>query len=275
MKVNRLRTNVNFKRQFFWYFSRMKSIVLFGAGNVATHLFRAISHTRDFRVVQVYNHKPENLVPFQSLVDTTSKMEEVIPADIYLIAVKDDAITSLAKKLKFRQALVVHTAGAVSIDVLENLDRKGIFYPLQTFSKNKEVDFKNIPICVEANNTKNLELLEELAGSISEKTFRVDSTQRRSLHVAAVFVSNFVNYLYSEGEAICNAHNIPFEILHPLMLETAKKATGMSPMAAQTGPAKRNDAQVIKSHLEMLTGDQKEIYSLITQSIQNLHGKEL
>ncbi|QED36831.1 DUF2520 domain-containing protein [Antarcticibacterium arcticum] len=253
----------------------MKSIVLFGAGNVATHLFRAISNTRNFRVVQVYNRTPANLVPFQTLVDTTSKMEEVKPADIYLIAVKDDAILPLVKELIFRQALVVHTAGAVSIDALENLDRKGIFYPLQTFSKTKKVDFKNIPICLEATNPQDLELLEELAGSISEKIFRINSEQRRSLHVAAVFVSNFVNYLYSEGEAICKENNIPFEILHPLILETAVKATGMSPLAAQTGPAKRNDTQVIQSHLELLTGDQQTIYSLITQSIQNLHGKEL
>lgn len=253
----------------------MKSIVLFGAGNVATHLFRAISNTPKFRVVQVFNHKPENLLLFKSIVETTSNIEKVVPADIYLIAVKDDAISNIVEGLNFQGALVVHTAGAVPLDILKNLDRTGIFYPLQTFSKIKPVDFENIPICLEASNEEDMLILEELAGSISNKFFRIDSAQRKSLHVAAVFVSNFVNYLYSEGEAICTANNIPFEILHPLILETAVKVKELSPGEAQTGPAKRNDTKVIQAHLDMLGGNQKEIYSLLTKSIQHLHGKEL
>ena len=253
----------------------MKSIVLFGAGNVATHLYKAFSRTSNFKVVQVYNHKPENLIAFKDGVKTTTSMEEVLPADIYLIAVKDDAIPQIVKGLKRHVALVVHTAGAVSMDILENFPRRGIFYPLQTFSKNKEVDFRSIPICLEASNEKNLLLLEELAGSISEKFYRINSEQRKSLHVAAVFVSNFVNSLYAQGEAICRENNIPFEILQPLILETAKKITVMSPGEAQTGPARRNDIKVIQSHLSMLKEDQKEIYSVLTQSIQNLYGKEL
>jgi len=253
----------------------MKSIVLFGAGNVATHLFKALSRTPNFSVIQVYNHTPENLLPFTTSVKTTTIMEEVLPADIYLIAVKDDAIPRIVKGLKLRDALVAHTAGAVSMDVLENIPRTGIFYPLQTFSKNKDVDFRDIPICIEAKNEKDLQLLEELAGSISKKFYQVDSAQRKSLHVAAVFVSNFVNNLYAQGEAICRENNIPFEILKPLILETARKITVMSPGEAQTGPARRNDMEVIQSHLRMLKEDQKEIYSLLTKSIQNLYGKEL
>lgn len=253
----------------------MKSIVLFGAGNVATHLHKALSRTSKFRVIQVYNHKPESLIPFSTGVKTTTSMQEVLPADIYLIAVKDDAIPQIVKELKQRDALVVHTAGAVSMDILERFPRRGIFYPLQTFSKNKDIDFRSIPICIEANNEKDLGLLEDLAGSISEKFYRINSAQRKSLHVAAVFVSNFVNNLYAQGEAICQENNIPFEILHPLILETAQKITVMSPGEAQTGPARRNDIQVIQSHLSLLKEDQKEIYSLLTQSIQNLYGKEL
>ncbi|MEP6261792.1 MAG: DUF2520 domain-containing protein [Gillisia sp.] len=253
----------------------MKSIVLFGAGNVATHLYKALSSTSSFRVIQIYNHKPESLIPFTAGVKTTTSMAEVLPADIYLIAVKDDAIPQIVKELKLRDALVVHTAGAVSMDILENISRTGIFYPLQTFSKNKDVDFRSIPICIEAKNENDLLLLEELAGSISEKFYRINSAQRKSLHVAAVFVSNFVNNLYAQGEAICLENKIPFEILHPLILETAQKITVMRPGEAQTGPARRNDIHVIQSHLSMLKDDQKEIYTVLTQSIQNLYGKEL
>ena len=257
------------------YILHMKSIVLFGAGNVATHLYKALSRTPYFSVIQVYNHKPENLIPFTAGVKTTTSMDEVLQADIYLIAVKDDAIPNIVEGLKLSDALVVHTAGAVSMHVLEKFPRRGIFYPLQTFSKSKEVDFRSLPICLEASNEKDLGLLEELAGSISEKFYRINSEQRKSLHVAAVFVSNFVNNLYAQGEEICRENKIPFEILKPLILETAQKITVMTPGEAQTGPARRNDIKVIQSHLEMLRGDQKEIYSLLTQSIQNLYGKEL
>jgi predicted short-subunit dehydrogenase-like oxidoreductase (DUF2520 family) len=253
----------------------MISIVLFGAGNLATHLFKALLKTEKFKVVQVYNHKPESLEFFKEKTNTTIHLDEVIPADIYLVALKDDVIPVLAKKLINKNALVVHTSGATPMDVFSSFDSFGVFYPLQTFSKNKSVDFKNIPICLEANNEQDLHLLEQLAREISEKVYRISSEQRKSLHVAAVFVSNFVNYLYTEGQEICKENKIPFEILHPLILETASKIIDLNPKEAQTGPAKRNDLAVIKSHLELLNEEQQKIYQLLTQSIQNLHGKEL
>lgn len=253
----------------------MNSIVIFGAGNVAHHLLKAFSSAKNFQVIQVFNHKPENLIPFSTETETTINLAKVKPADIYLLAIKDDAISEIADNIKYERALMLHTSGAVPVDVFSRFSRRGVFYPLQTFSKNKEVDFSQIPVCIEANKEEDLHLLETMGKSISENVYHINSEQRKSLHVAAVFVSNFVNYLYTEGEAICKKNQIPFEILQPLILETASKMTKMSPLEAQTGPAKRNDVGVLQSHLSQLDQEQQKIYSLLTQSIQALHGKEL
>lgn len=252
----------------------MKSIVLIGTGNVATHLFKALSNFQDFRIIQVYNYNPESLAPFPN-VPVTSNPEEIFKADIYLIAVKDDAISSVSQTIKAGEGLVLHTSGSVTLEALEKHRRTGVFYPLQTFSKGKDVDFKNIPVCIEAGNINDLEILENLAREVSHKVYHITSLQRKSLHLAAVFVSNFVNHLYTEGEQICKQNDIPFEILLPLIEETAHKVTQMSPADAQTGPAKRNDKEVINAHLEQLNEQQQKIYSLLTTSIQKLHGKEL
>jgi len=253
----------------------MISIVLLGAGNVATHLFKALENSENFQIIQVYNRTKENLGFFDGKVDTTSNLKNLKSAQLYILALKDDIIADVAKSLSSIDALVAHTSGATSIAVLKDLARCGVFYPLQTFSKNKDVNFKTVPICIEANNNMDEDLLEQLAQEISDKVYRIDSVQRKKLHVAAVFVSNFANYLYTVGEEICNENDVPFEILHPLMIETAEKATKIGPFAAQTGPAKRNDQEVLSNHQKLITKKQQEIYKIITKSIQDLHGKEL
>mgnify|MGYP003117222393 CR=1 FL=1 len=253
----------------------MKRIVLFGTGNLATHLFEAYKDSLNFKIVQVFNHDLKSLKKFKSEIATTTNLSEIIQADIYLLALKDDVLEDFSKKITDSGALVVHTSGAVRMNVLQNFGRSGVFYPLQTFSKSKEVEFTTIPICVEANSASDKEVIFKMASEISTKVFEISSEQRKSLHVAAVFVSNFVNLLYTEGEIICKQNNVPFKILHPLIQETAGKILNISPREAQTGPAKRKDQQVITAHLGMLSEEQKEIYSLLTKSIQNLHGEEL
>lgn len=253
----------------------MKRIVLFGTGNVATHLFEALRISKKFEIIQVYNHATNSLKHFSEKVEVTSDFAAIKPADIYILALKDDVLAEFSQKLKDTNALVLHTSGAISMEVLDNFNNHGVFYPLQTFSKGKKVDFNQVPICIETNSSGNMELAQELALEISEKVFEISSEQRKTLHIAAVFVSNFVNFLYTEGESICRENKVPFEILHPLILETAQKAVNISPREAQTGPAKRNDQKVISSHIELLNKEQQEIYSLLTLSIQNLHGKEL
>lgn len=252
----------------------MKSIVLLGTGNVGTNLFNALKETRGFKVIQVYNHRKNSLNNFKN-VPTTTKFEEIADADIYLIAVKDDFILNVSQSLRGKNALVIHTSGGKSIDILNIHNRRAVFYPLQTFSKQRIIDFDNLPVCIEAISKNDLKILEDLAKELKGKVYHINSAQRKSLHVAAVFVNNFTNLLYTEAEEICLKNDVPFEILLPLINETASKVGFMRPIEAQTGPALRNDREVIKAHLEQLNSQQKEIYNLLTKSIQNLHGKEL
>ena len=252
----------------------MKTIVLFGAGNVASHLYKAFSASENFKVIQIYNHRKERLESFKN-IPVTTRISEVFSANFYLLAVKDDAIAQISQELNNTEALVCHTSGAVSLDVFSNFEHAGVLYPLQTLSKKKDVNFSNIPICIESKTQSDLHLLKQLAESISGNVYEISSEQRKALHVAAVFVCNFVNHLYSQGEEICRNNNVPFEILQPLIEETAAKIKLMKPVDAQTGPAKRNDEQVINSHLRLLTEEQQDIYKLLTTSIQSLHGKKL
>lgn len=253
----------------------MTSIVLFGAGNLATHLFKRLSVSEKFRVVQVYNHRESSLKYFEKKTSITSNLNDLISADIYLFAIRDEAIPGLAVRLKDRGQLMLHTSGATSIDVFNDFSRRGVLYPVQTFSKAKEINFRKVPLCVEAGDPEDLKLLEKMASEISDRIYRVSSTQRKALHVAAVFANNFVNHLYSEAKTICDENELPFEVLKPLIKETADKVMLIKPEEAQTGPAKRNDLSVINSHLELLSDQQQKLYKTLTQSIQDRHGKEL
>jgi len=171
--------------------------------------------------------------------------------------------------------LVVHTSGAADLIELKSVSRKGVFYPLQTFSKNKEIDFSSIPICIEAENKNDLVLLETLALAISKKCHPINSVQRKSLHVSAVFVNNFVNHLYTIGSEICIENGLPFDLLIPIIQETSNKIQDLSPFDAQTGPAKRSDTKTIKDHLSILNKNQQEIYILLTNSIIKTYGEKL
>ncbi|MDB2384891.1 DUF2520 domain-containing protein [Polaribacter sp.] len=229
----------------------MISVLIVGNGNVAFHFFEAFSKIES---LEVYRINSRNLI-------------EVPVADITIIAVSDNAITEVSKKIT--NQLVVHTSGFSSINFLENTTRKGVFYPLQSFSKEKKLDFSEIPICIEAQHKNDEILLRSLAEKLSKKVYIINSEQRKAIHVSAVFVNNFSNHMYKIGNDICKRNNIPFEILMPLIQETAKKITKLSPLEAQTGPAVRNDSKTMDNHLFLLNEKEKEIYKLITTSIQN------
>jgi len=251
----------------------MIQLSIIGSGNVAQHLISAFLQAQkggaEIELVQVYSRKPESLTHLLDSDKITNDFDALHPADLYLIAVTDDAIATVAAQLPFSHRLVAHTSGSMSLGELKDNNIKGVFYPLQTFSKSRAVDFNEIPICLEAQNTADYELLEKVAKSISSKTFAIDSEQRKALHVAAVFVNNFVNHLYQMGETICKEHQVPFDILKPLIVETANKIRTLSPKEAQTGPAKRKNTHTINSHLEFITNENyKKIYELLTQSIQ-------
>jgi len=229
----------------------MKTVLIVGKGNVATHLYNAFLNVDEIAVTQI-----------------SSRTLTTIPkATITIIAVSDDAIAEVSSKIK--NDFVVHTSGSVAMNDLKNSQRKGVFYMLQTFSKDKKVDFNEVPFCLEAENKEDYQLLEFLANAIGKKIYPVSSEQRKTLHVAAVFVNNFTNHLFKIGNDICNTNNVPFEILQPLIKETFLKIEELSPKEAQTGPAVRNDKKTIKNHLNLLDKNQQKIYKILTKSIQN------
>ena len=253
----------------------MIKVIILGGGNVAYHLTNKLLNNTSVELVQVYNRTIETIEYLKTKTSITTNISELKGADIYIIAVSDNAIPNLSSKLKFTNKLVVHTSGSVAITELQSNSNKGIFYLLQSFSKERKIDFSTTPICIEAEDKKDLELLENLANSISKNCYQINSVQRKKLHVAAVFVNNFVNYLYHIGGEICNKNNIPLQILQPLIQETASKITELSPFEAQTGPAKRNDTKTIEKHKAMLTANQQEIYTLLTKSIYKTYGEKL
>ncbi|WP_372918802.1 Rossmann-like and DUF2520 domain-containing protein [Salegentibacter sp.] len=253
----------------------MINLVILGAGNVATHLAKAFSNAENIKLIQVYNHRPEPLKPFKRFTKTTTEITKLAKADIYLMALKDDVIAEVAEMIPYKEVLVVHTSGSVALKTLKSFKNHGVFYPVQTFSKKKDVNFREIPICLEANSVENLEILKKLAENISNNIFEIDSEQRKALHLAAVYVNNFTNHLYSLGAEICRKNEIPFDILKPLIRETIDKLESLAPREAQTGPALRNDKQTIATHLAMLEPKQQELYNILTNSIRDFYGKEL
>ena len=247
----------------------MKTINIIGSGNVVHHLVRALSKLSNYKIQNVAVRSLDKVADFFPKNLIVTAIEDLKRADITLISVTDSAIAEVSAKIPYNDALVVHTSGTTALEVLNDKNRKGVFYPLQTFSKNKEINFEEVPLCLEAENIDDLNELKLLAKELSNKVFEISSEQRKSLHVAAVFVSNFTNHLYSIGNEICKENNIPFDILKPLIKETADKINYLNPKDAQTGPAIRFDQKTIKTHQDFLQNqNHKTIYNLITQSIQ-------
>lgn len=253
----------------------MITINLIGTGNVAWHLAQRFAEATGCELQQVAGRTKEKLQGFEPFTKNRVTINELRPASITIIAVSDKAIATVASQIPYKNSLIVHTAGSIDMDTLPQ-DRKGVFYPLQSFSKNDHVDFSKIPICIEASHEKDLQLVQELATLITTKIYHLDSYQRKQAHLAAVFVNNFTNHCYTIAEELCDAENIPFELLHALLEKTAQKAVDHTPSKVQTGPAKRNDTTVINEHLDILQKeDHKSIYKTLTASIIAHYGKKL
>ena len=246
----------------------MARICMIGAGNVATHLSLALQRS-GHEIIQVFSRTEETAKILAEKLNCpyTNNIQEILQAQLSIIAINDDAINAISSKLR---GPVVHTSGTKSLEVLQN-KASGVFYPLQTFSKNKNIDFRTIPICIEANNKKIMSLLQSLANSISDHVYPISSEQRKYLHLSAVIACNFSNLMYQFASEICGTHNISFEMLKPLINETSDKINHVSAAKAQTGPAHRKDLETIKEQLLLLEIDKekKEIYKLLTQSIIN------
>lgn len=250
--------------------------VLIGAGNLATRLGKALVKG-GYAVDMVYSRteaSARTLAEALHTAWTTSPEAIQKEADFYIFSVKDDALESLAKTIApGREGIFLHTAGSMPMDVFKGYaSRYGVAYPMQTFSKDLDVDFSKIPCFIEASDYRTFLETVGLFGSICGSIQRLDSEKRRYLHLAAVFACNFTNHCYALAEKILAAQGLPFRLMQPLIEETAHKAALMSPKAAQTGPAVRYDENVIRKQEDLLKDDSatRRLYELMSESIHRL-----
>jgi len=245
-------------------------IALIGTGNLATHLASALQNSKTTDLVQWIGRK--NTAPKQANKGLYFKQyQNDIKTDLCFIAVTDDAIPSVAEQLINIDVLVVHTAGATSINALKPIKRRGVFYPLQSFKKNFHFDWSSTPICIEATNTKDIKILKTLASQLSESVHQITENQRLHLHTAAVFSNNFCNHLIGVSQRITTKAALPFSLLHPLLKETFERSFLTRTTDLQTGPAKRNDTLTQQKHLSVLSEKDAELYRILSQSIFNTH----
>jgi predicted short-subunit dehydrogenase-like oxidoreductase (DUF2520 family) len=249
-------------------------VVLVGSGNVAESFARTMGSAEGVELVQVLARNSVRGMAVAEIggCEWAADPEELAEADIYIVSVSDRAVESVAATLAIPEgAILVHTAGSVSIDDLsKKRGGRGIFYPLQSFSSGRTVSLTDVPIFVEADSEATRETLMELASRISSRVEYANSERRRVIHLAGVFVNNFVNHLYATGSELLAQEELDFDILKPLIAETAAKALATDdPTTVQTGPAVRGDAVVTNRHIKMLANDKRrqQIYKLITESI--------
>ncbi len=254
----------------------MRKVVLIGTGNVAMQLFHTWRSSAEVEVIQVAGRSPEKLRSFHSFTSIASINQVNPDADIYILAVSDDAVREVAIQLPVHDKLILHTAGNLPLDVFNKGQRSGVFYPLQTFSSSRPANFSEIPICIESMHKSDLEQIRRLGLTLSEKVVEVSSDQRRYLHLAAVFANNFTNHLLKISQDILVEKELDFELLRPLIRETTSKLEELSPGEAQTGPARRSDTGTMDKHIDLLENElHKDIYRLISKSIQINYGNKL
>jgi predicted short-subunit dehydrogenase-like oxidoreductase (DUF2520 family) len=247
-------------------------ITIIGSGNVATHLAAAFKNAGHV-IVQVYSRDLQNasLLAYHVRAEAIDDLNKINPeTNLFVIAVKDDAIETIASALAKYRKLVVHTSGATGLQALLNHTKNaGVFYPLQTFSKTKEVDFNTVPLCIEGADEQITSQLEELAHTIAQNVYHINSAERKTLHLAAVFACNFPNYLYHLAQQLLAEHELPFDLLRPLILETAQKVQDYLPIDVQTGPAIRNDGKTMAAHLKQLAEkpELQQLYKRLSQDI--------
>lgn len=254
-------------------------IVLIGAGNLATHLGKAL-HAAGHDMVQVFSRTMQSAETLASLLDAeplTDMAQVRDDADVYIFSVKDSALEQLISQLCGGEKKVfLHTAGSMPMSVFrEKALHYGVLYPMQTFSKQREVDFSIIPCFIEANDEFALKQIEGLAGQISHRVYQLSSEDRKYLHLSAVFACNFANHCYAASQELLQQHGIPFDVMLPLIDETAAKIHGMTPKEAQTGPAVRYDENVIGKQIQLLENQPyfQKIYDCMSKSIHELESE--
>ena len=256
-------------------------IILIGAGNLATHLGKAI-FAAGHDVVQVFSRTMQSATALASEVGAqpvTDISDVRADADMYVVSVKDSALAELIPALcKGKETKVfLHTAGSIPMDVFQGMAlHYGVLYPMQTFSKQREVDFSQIPCFIEANDEHALQQIGDVAHQVSSRVYHLASEDRKYLHLSAVFACNFVNHCYALSQEILEEHGIPFDVMLPLIDETAAKVHELDPKDAQTGPAVRYDENVLRAQGALLKSNPqiKDIYDRMSMSIHKLSVKE-
>ncbi len=245
---------------------KIENIVLIGAGNVATHLALALSKKSEIIGIYSKNGVSARELAFKINTVVLSSLDNIPSCDLILICSKDDAITEIINQIPAHFS-IAYTSGSVDLHHLPVREKIGVFYPLQTFSKDRVLDIQQVPIFIEGSNENYTDELIKLASSISKNVSIVTSEERKKMHLAAIFVNNFSNHLATLAKEYIENEHLNWEYLKPLIKETTNKILDSGPKEMQTGPARRNDKQIIDDHLRMLSGTSKEIYALLTKSI--------
>ena len=248
-------------------------VVIVGSGNVATHLSLAMASLEGIEICQVYSPTEahaEILAERLNCDFVTDPTQIRKDADVYLFALKDQALETVIRAVPANNGLWLHTSGSMPMQVFAGYtERYGVLYPLQTFSKSREISFLGIPLFIECHREEDKNCLEDLARRLSGKVCELSSEKRRSLHLAAVFACNFTNHIYALAEEILAKEGLSRDYLFPLIDETAAKVHELPAQEAQTGPAIRYDENIINKHLGMLADDPdvQTLYRLLSQSI--------
>ena len=248
-------------------------IIFVGAGRLATQLAKAL-HSKGHTIEAVYSRTLASATALACQVDSiaTDRLDALpLHADAFILAVKDSVLPTLIPQLaEHREACpMFHTAGSMPLSVFGSLPHHGVIYPMQTFSKDRDVDFARIPVFIEASDTLSLRVAETIATSVSDHVQELSTSQRRYLHLAAVFACNFTNHCYTLAADILEQHGLSFDVMLPLIEETTQKIKAMHPQDAQTGPAVRYDENVIQAQMQLLadTPALQDVYHLMSQSI--------
>lgn len=251
------------------------TVCFIGSGNLAWHLAPALDNT-DFAVREVYSRNPKHA---QALVEKLYQADVKSSLDfsesrstIFVLAINDDSIGAVVQELVLPDnAILVHTSGSQPLSILEYAATPftGVYYPLQTFTKSRKLNFNEIPIFIESDDASTQKVLVNMAKAVSSRVHTISSEKRKALHVAAVFASNFTNHMLTLGQEVLHSNTLDFELLKPLIVETINKALALGPSNSQTGPARRGDFEILDKHFEFLSNDESvaELYKIISQDI--------
>lgn len=245
-------------------------IVIIGSGNVAYHLAKAFVKNH-IPLGQIFGRNENELHKISKELNIPFSTKNLVDSDLYIICVSDNSVEDVSKIITKKNCLVAHTSGSLPKEILTGVYRKASFYPLQTFSKSKELDYSKIPFFIETENEEDQKTLFNLASSVSQNVMESTHEKRKYIHLTAVFACNFVNHLFSRAKEISDSQAIPFDYFLPLINETVQKIHEMEPKSSQTGPAVRNDKRILELHEQLLKDESLEIYKTMNHSIQKMY----